>query len=75
MGWPWIVLLALAAVLVAGAEWPRLAAVLGADARRSRERRRRKATLRVVKTETDDFAESVQRDLESLPTFEERDRT
>jgi hypothetical protein len=30
--------------------------------------------LRVVRDE-DDFAESVQRDLDSLPTIEERDRT
>jgi hypothetical protein len=45
--------------------------VVGADARRRRERERRKAKLRVVKTDDDDFVESVQRDLDALPTIEE----
>jgi hypothetical protein len=43
---------------------------VGADARRRRDRERRKARLRVV-TEDDDFVESVQRDLDALPTIEE----
>jgi hypothetical protein len=75
VSWPWIAVLAAALVVVIGAEWPRLSGVLGADARRRRDRRRRKANLRVVPKDTDDFAESVQRDLDSLPTIEERDRT
>ncbi|HWG56342.1 MAG TPA: hypothetical protein VNT58_07455 [Gaiellaceae bacterium] len=80
MSWPWIVLLALALVLVVATEWERIAGLVGADSRRMRERRRRKAKLRVVRDDTpadddvDDFAASVQRDLESLPTIEERDR-
>lgn len=74
MGWPWIVLLALAAVVAAGAEWPRLDALVGGKARRSRGRQKRKANLRLVKNESDEFAESVQRDLENLPTIDERDR-
>jgi hypothetical protein len=75
VSWPWIAVLAAALVVVIGAEWPRLSRLLGADARRRRDRERRKANLRVVRTDEDDFAESVQRDLDSLPTIEERDRT
>lgn len=73
MSWPWIVLLALAVVVVGAAEWPRLQTVLGSDARRKRERARRKAKLRVVSSEDQDFVESVQRDLDNLPTIEERE--
>jgi hypothetical protein len=81
VSWPWIAVLAAALVVVVGAEWPRVSGLLGADARRSRERKRRKATLRVIRSDadepedTDDFAESVRRDLDALPTIEERDRT
>ena len=71
MSWPWIVLLALGVLVVAAAEWPRVSGVLGADARRRRDRERRKATLRVVRTDDDDFVESVRRDLDALPTTEE----
>lgn len=70
MSWPWIVLLALGVLVVAAAEWPRVSGAVGADARRRRDRERRKARLRVV-TEDDDFVESVQRDLDALPTIEE----
>ena len=75
MSWPWIVLLALAVAVVIGAEWPRLGRVVGADARRQRERSKRKASLKLIRSEEDEFAESVQRDLAELPTIEERDRT
>jgi hypothetical protein len=75
VSWPWIAVLAAALVVVIGAEWPRLSGLLGSEARRRRDRERRKANLRVVRTDEDDFAESVQRDLDSLPTIEERDRT
>ena len=71
MSWPWIVLLALGVLVVLAAEWPRIAGVVGSDARRRRERQRRKAKLRVVPTDDDEFVESVQRDLDSLPTIEE----
>ena len=70
VSWPWIVLLALGVLVVVAAEWPRVSGVVGADARRRRDRERRKARLRVV-TEDDDFVESVQRDLDALPTIEE----
>jgi hypothetical protein len=73
VSWPWIVLLALALFVVGAAEWPRLQGALGADARRRRDRARRKAKLRVVSTEDQDFVDSVQRDLDSLPTIEERE--
>ena len=76
MSWPWIALLVAAAVIVVAAEWPRLAGVFGADARRRRERARRKASLRVISNESDEkaeFAASVQRDLERLPTIEEQE--
>ena len=79
MSWLYIALLALAVAVVVGAEWPRLGARLersvGADARRRRDRAKRKASLRVVQTtDADDFAASVERDLEQLPTLDESDR-
>ncbi len=75
MSWPWIVLLALAVAVVIGAEWPRVGKVVGVEARRQRERSKRKASLKLIRSEEDEFAESVQRDLAELPTIEERDRT
>jgi hypothetical protein len=74
VSWPWIVLLVLAAVVVIGAEWSRVGRVVGSEARRQRERKRRKASFRVIRTEEEEFAESVQRDLAELPTIEEKDR-
>jgi hypothetical protein len=74
VSWPWIVLLALAVVVVIGAEWQRLAQLVGADARSARDRRKRKASLKLIRSEEEEFAESVQRDLADLPTIEEKDR-
>jgi hypothetical protein len=74
VSWPWIVLLICAAALVAGAEWPRLERLVGADARRQRERSKRKASFKVIRTEEEEFAASVERDLADLPTIEEKDR-
>ena len=74
MGWLWAALLACAVLLVIGAEWPRLSGRLGVEARRNRERARRKANMKLVRTESDEFAASVQRDLADLPTIEEHDR-
>jgi len=73
VSWPWIVLLALAVSLVVAAEWPRFEQVVGIEARRRRERETRKASLRVITSDDDDFVRSVQADLESLPTIEERE--
>lgn len=75
MGWLYIALLAVAVVLVAGAEWPRLGERFGIHSRRRRQRARRKASLRVVRDdEADEFAASVERDLANLPTIDDRER-
>jgi len=68
------VLLVLAVAVVIGAEWSRVSTLVGADARRQRERKRRKASFKVIRSEEEEFAESVQRDLAELPTIEEKDR-
>jgi hypothetical protein len=68
------VLLLVAVVLVAAAEWPRVSRAFGTDGRRRRERSRRKARLRVVRSEEDDdFVRAVERDLAALPTIDEQD--
>jgi hypothetical protein len=68
-----IVLLVCAVLVLAGAEWPRLAPRLGVEGRFGR-RARRKRKLRVVGGERDDdFVASVERDLEDLPVLKERD--
>jgi hypothetical protein len=74
VGWLYIGLLALAVAVLVAAEWPRLGTRFGIEARRRRERARRKANLKLLRSETDEFAESVQRDLANLPTTEETDR-
>jgi hypothetical protein len=67
------VLLACAVAVLVAAEWPRLEARFGGEARRRRERARRKASLKVLRSDEDDFAASVERDLANLPTIEERE--
>jgi hypothetical protein len=80
VSWLSIALLACAVLAVIGAEWPRLPRNLGFEARRRRDRDRRKAQLKLLRTneeaidESDEFAASVQRDLSQLPTIDERDR-
>jgi hypothetical protein len=74
VGWLWIALLVCAVLVLIGAEWPRISGRLGIQARRSRERARRKSEFKLLKTESDEFAASVERDLNDLPTIEERDR-
>jgi hypothetical protein len=74
VGWLMIALLVGAVAAVIGAEWPRLSARYGNEARRRRERTRRKSEWKVIRTETEEFAASVERDLERLPTIEETDR-
>ena len=69
-----MVLLALAVAVVVSAEWSRVGSLVGADGRRARERRRRKSNLKLVRSDEEEFEESVQRDLSQLPTIEERDR-
>ena len=78
MSWPWIVLLALAVGVVIAAEWQRMGGVTtkiaGGEARKARDRKKRKASLKLIRSEEEEFAESVQRDLADLPTIEEKDR-
>lgn len=78
MSWLYIALLALAIAVVVGAEWPHLESHLGGDARRRRQRARRKSSLRVVQddaeSDAEDFAASVERDLARLPTIDDRER-
>jgi hypothetical protein len=78
VSWLFVALLAGAVAVLIGAEWSRLMSRFGVDARRRRDRARRKASLRVVngtnETETEEFARSVERDLANLPTIEEKDR-
>ncbi len=84
-----MVLLVVAVALVIVAEWPRLSERFGIEGRQERrtERKRDKRTshLRVVTStrepktdvdppeQADDFAASVQRDLENLPVVDPRD--
>jgi hypothetical protein len=74
VGWLMFALLALAVAAVIGAEWPRLSARFGNEARRRRERNKRKSQLKLLRTERDEFEASVSRDLDNLPTIEESDR-
>jgi hypothetical protein len=74
VSWLSLALLACAVIAVIGAEWPRLTERLGLEARRKRERTRRKSQLRLLRSDTDDFAASVERDLDQLPTLDESDR-
>ena len=74
VGWLMIALLVGAVAAVIGAEWPRLFARFGNEARARRERARRKGQLKLLRTETEEFAASVERDLDRLPTIEETDR-
>ena len=76
----WIALLACAVAVLVAAEWPRLEKWLGVEGRRGRKRARRKANLKVIRTDDslseeslEDFAASVERDLSRLPTIDKRD--
>lgn len=73
VSWLFIALLACGVAVLIGAEWPRIAGRLGLEARDRRARARRKSKLKVVGSESDEFAASVKRDLENLPTIEEHD--
>jgi len=79
VSWLSVALLACAVLAVIGAEWPRLQERLGLEGRRRRQRARRKSQWKVVRGEAEDgdaedFAASVERDLEQLPTLDESDR-
>ena len=73
-------MLTCALLLLVAAEWPRLMERFGGgegERRPSRRGRRRRGTpdLTLIQgaADHDDFAASVQRDLENLPVIEERD--
>jgi hypothetical protein len=78
VGWLWIAVLILAVAVLVVAEWPRLASRLPVGAEHARRRRRRRTGLHVVHSDpdddSDDFAASVERDLDQLPTIEDYDR-
>jgi hypothetical protein len=74
VSWLSLALLVCAVAVVIGAEWSRLSERLGLEARRKRERARKKAQWKVVPGDAEDFAASVERDLENLPTLDESDR-
>jgi len=73
----WIALFLAAIAVLVAAEWPRLDRAFGREGRKGRERARRKANLKVIRTEDADsleeFAASVERDLSRLPTIDKRD--
>jgi len=72
----WIALFVVALVVLVAAEWPRLDRAFGKEGRRGRERARRKANLKVIRNDEDsleEFAASVERDLDRLPTIDKRD--
>jgi hypothetical protein len=72
----WIALFVAALVVLVAAEWPRLDRAFGREGRRGRERARRKANLKVIRNDEDsleEFAASVERDLDRLPTIDKRD--
>lgn len=73
----WIALFVAAIAVLVAAEWPRLDRAFGREGRKGRERARRKANLKVIRSEDSDsleeFAASVERDLSRLPTIDKRD--
>lgn len=73
MGWIYALLLAGAVAVLVAAEWPRLATRFGLEAWLPRARRRRRSHLHLVQSESEEFAASVERDLQRLPTIDERD--
>jgi hypothetical protein len=79
VNWLPLALLAAAIVILVAAEWPRLARRAPTRDRR-RRRRRKQPELRLVVDDRDEveddreaFVASVARDLERLPTIEDRD--
>jgi hypothetical protein len=78
VSWLSIALLAAAVVILIGAEWPRLNSRFGSGARKRRQRNRAKERLQLIRSETlsesEEFAASVERDLQQLPTIEEHEQ-
>ncbi len=74
VSWLFVALLTCAVLVLVSAEWPRLQGKLGVEPRRRKERRRRKANLKLLRSESEEFAASVERDLSQLPTLGEHER-
>ena len=74
VGWIYALLLAGAVAVLIAAEWPRLTTRFGTSPRFPGRSRKRKPHLHLVQTESEEFAASVERDLDRLPTIDERDR-
>src|SRR4029453_10182471 len=74
VSWLSVALLLCAVAVGIGAWWRRLSERLGVEPRRKRERARRKSQLRLLKSETDEFAASVERDLAPLHATENNAR-
>jgi hypothetical protein len=69
-----IVLAVCALMLVVATEWPRLGGRTGLSMPARRPRKRRKSNLTVIEGgDSDDFARSVEQDLDNLPVIEDRD--
>jgi hypothetical protein len=74
VGWIYALLLVGAVAVLVAAEWPRLNGRLGFDGRLPGASKRRKAShLRLVRSESEEFAASVERDLNRLPTIDDRE--
>lgn len=73
VSWVFAALLAAAVAVMIAAEWPRIADRLRIDGRLRRRRKQGASHLHLVRTDQDEFAESVRRDLDSLPTIEEQE--
>jgi len=74
VSWLYLALLAGAVAVFVGAEWPRLDARFGNEQRKRRARAKQKSQLRLLRSESEEFAASVERDLSRLPTTEETER-
>ena len=75
MGWIYAILLGVAVAVLVAAEWPRLAPRFGLEGRTfQRPRRKKRRHLYAVppSSESEEFAASVERDLDRLPTIDER---
>jgi hypothetical protein len=75
VGWIYAVLLAASLAVLVAAEWQRLGSRVGGERLSRRTKRRKRSHLHLVENESEEFAKSVERDLERLPTIDERDRS
>ena len=74
VSWLSLALLVCAVAVVDRRRMAKAERAAGSGGEAQAERARRKSQLRVLRSETDDFAASVERDLDQLPTIEDFDR-